>query len=158
MTTPAGITAKEMARDISLSFDDRVQIILDTFLDKRTGFWFQIGPRGSIGDALVSENGAAFNKQWDGLWDGKAHIHDKGWDAEIRIPFTTLSFNVTKSTWGVKFIRYIRRKSEVVYWPEANLDTYRFQISDAGLLKGMDRVTKVVSHSTLFRNPPQMIC
>jgi len=55
---PEKITAKEMARDVNLGKDDRVQIILDTYLDKRNGYWFQIGPRGSIGDALVSGNGA----------------------------------------------------------------------------------------------------
>ena len=52
-----------MARDVSLRYDDRVQIILDTYLDHRNGYWFQIGLRGSIGDAIVSENGASFNKQ-----------------------------------------------------------------------------------------------
>ena len=30
---PKGITAKELARDVSLGEDDRVQIILDTYLD-----------------------------------------------------------------------------------------------------------------------------
>jgi hypothetical protein len=35
---PAGITAKEMARDISLSFDDRVQIILTPFWISGPGF------------------------------------------------------------------------------------------------------------------------
>jgi hypothetical protein len=75
-----GITAKELARDVSLGEDDRVQVILDTYLDGRSGYWFQIGPRGSIGDALVNENGKDFNKSWDGLWDGKAKITDNGWE------------------------------------------------------------------------------
>src|SRR5665647_457841 len=63
---PKKITAKEMARDISLGNDDRIQVILDTYLDHRNGYWFQIGPRGSIGDATISENGAVFNKEWNG--------------------------------------------------------------------------------------------
>ena len=71
---PKKITAKEMARDVSLANDDRIQVILDTYLDHRTGYWFQIGPRGSIGDATISENGAVFNKQWDGVWEGNARI------------------------------------------------------------------------------------
>ncbi len=44
---PSLITAKEMARDVDLSNDDRIQVILDTYLDKRNAYWFQIGPRGS---------------------------------------------------------------------------------------------------------------
>jgi len=141
---PSRITAKELQRDISLGEDDRVQVIIDTFLDRRNGFWFQIGPRGSIGDALVSENGASFNKQWDGLWEGKAKILDYGWEAEIAIPFKTLNFRPGQDTWGIKFIRHIRRRLESAYWPEANLDTYRFQVSDAGKLTGINGISQGV--------------
>ncbi len=139
---PDKITAKELKRDISLGEDDRVQVIIDTYNDKRNGFWFQIGPRGSIGDALVSENGAAFNKQWDGLFDGKAKIQDFGWEAELAIPFKTLRFRPGQDTWGIKFIRNIRRRLEASYWPEANLNSYRFQISDAGLLTGLENMSQ----------------
>lgn len=139
---PEKITAKEMARDVSLGNDDRVQIILDTYLDKRNGYWFQIGPRGSIGDAIVSENGAAFNKQWDGLWTGKAKILDYGWEAEIAIPFKTLGFDKNSSKWGIKFIRNIVNKLETDYWPEANLNTHKFQVSDAGILDGLENITQ----------------
>jgi hypothetical protein len=141
---PEMITAKELARDVSLGYDDRVQVILDTYLDKRNAYWFQVGPRGSIGDAIVSENGAAFNKAWDGLWTGKAKIHDRGWDAEIAIPFKTLSFRKGQDTWGIKFIRRLMRNEESGYWPEANLDSYAFQVSDAGLLTGIGEISQGV--------------
>ena len=139
---PSEITAKELARDVSLGNDDRVQVILDTYLDKRNAFWFQVGPRGSIGDAIVSENGAAFNKAWDGLWTGKASIHDKGWDAELAIPFKTLSFKKGEGTWGIKFIRHLKKNEESGYWPVANLNTHKFQVSDGGLLTGIGDITQ----------------
>ena len=139
---PDKITAKEMARDVSLGNDDRIQIIIDTYLDKRNGYWFQIGPRGSIGDALVSENGAGFNKEWDGLWTGKAKINDWGWEAEIAIPFKTMGFNKENNQWGIKFIRNIVNNLEASYWPVANLNSYRFQISDAGILDGIENITQ----------------
>jgi len=141
---PSLITAKEMARDVSLGEDDRVQVILDTYLDRRNGYWFQIGPRGSIGDALVADDGADFNKNWDGLWEGKARIHSKGWDAEIAIPFATLSFRPGDSRWGMKLIRHIRRKLESSYWPVANRNTYTFQISDEGILEGLEGISQGV--------------
>jgi hypothetical protein len=139
---PEEIVAREMARDVSLINDDRVQIILDTHLDGRTGYWFQIGPRGSRGDALIGENGAAFNNDWQGLWEGKATIQPHGWEAELAIPFKTLNFNPSQSTWGIKFIRQIRRKQESAYWPVANLNSYRFQVSDAGTLAGMEGISQ----------------
>lgn len=139
---PKGITAKELARDVSLGDDDRIQIILDTYLDGRSGYWFQIGPRGSIGDALVNENGKDFNKSWDGLWDGKANITAYGWEAELIIPFKTLGFKKGNSTWGLKILRYIKRKSEVSYWPATTLDANKFQISDAGRITGLTNITQ----------------
>jgi hypothetical protein len=139
---PKKITAKEMARDVSLGNDDRIQVILDTYLDHRNGYWFQIGPRGSIGDATISENGAVFNKEWDGLWEGKARIVDDGWEAEMAIPFKTIGFDKNKPTWGIKFIRHIKRKLEMSYWPSANINSYKFQVSDAGLLEGMQNITQ----------------
>jgi len=139
---PEDIIAKEMARDVSLGNDDRIQIILDTYLDKRNGYWFQIGPRGSIGDAIVSENGAAFNKQWDGLWTGKAKITDYGWEAEMAVPFKTMGFDKESKQWGVKFIRNMVNKLETAYWPVANLNTHKFQVSDAGILEGIENITQ----------------
>jgi hypothetical protein len=139
---PKKITAKELARDVSLGNDDRIQVILDTFLDHRTGYWFQIGPRGSIGDATISENGAVFNKQWDGLWEGKARIVADGWESEMAIPFKTIGFDKFNPDWGIKFIRHIKRKLEMSYWPTANVNTYKFQVSDAGLLTGMKNITQ----------------
>ncbi len=139
---PKKITAKEMARDVSLGNDDRIQIILDTYLDHRNGYWFQIGPRGSIGDALVSENGASFNKEWDALWNGKASITKDGWEAEMAIPFKTMGFDPEKNVWGMKLIRHIKRKLESSYWPVANLNTYKFQVSDSGLLEGLEGITQ----------------
>jgi len=139
---PKKITAKEMARDVSLGNDDRIQIILDTYLDKRNGYWFQIGPRGSIGDALISENGAAFNKEWDGLWTGKASIKDYGWEAEVAIPFKSLGFDKSNTQWGIKFIRHIVSNIESSYWPVANLNTHKFQVSDAAILDGIEDITQ----------------
>jgi hypothetical protein len=139
---PNGITAKELARDADLGNDDRVQIILDTYLDGRNGYWFQIGPRGSIGDARIGENGKDFNKSWDGIWNGKARITDNGWNAEIIIPFKTLTFKKGQGTWGLKLIRHIKKKSESSYWPSTTLNADKFQISDAGRITGLENISQ----------------
>ncbi len=141
---PGKVIGREMARDANLGNDDRVQIILDTHLDGRNAYWFQIGPRGSIGEAVISSNGQGFNREWQGLWDGRASIQPHGWEAEIALPFKTLNFTEGQSTWGVKFIRYIRRNLEAVYWPSANINNHRFQVSDAGLLHGLEGISQGV--------------
>ena len=139
---PDKITSKELSRDGDLGEDDRIQVIFDTYRDGRSGYWFQIGPRGSIGDALVNENGKEFNKSWDGLWDGKARITEEGWEAELIIPFKTMGFKKNNETWGLKLIRYIKRKSEISTWPLTSLNANRFQISDGGRITGISDITQ----------------
>ena len=139
---PKKIIAKELARDVSLGEDDRIQVIFDTYLDGRSGYWFQLGPRGSIGDGLINENGKYFNKAWDGIWDGKARITDSGWEGELIIPFKTMGFNKASDTWGLKFIRYVKRKSETATWPAVSLNSDKFQINDAGRLTGLTGLTQ----------------
>jgi hypothetical protein len=58
------------------------------------------------------------------------------------IPFKTMGFNKDVSTWGLKLIRYIKRKSEASYWPATSLDANKFQISDAGRITGLTDITQ----------------
>lgn len=139
---PKDISSKELSRDGDLGEEDRIQVIFDTYLDGRSGYWFQIGPRGSIGDAIVNENGKEFNKSWDGLWDGRAKITDYGWESELIIPFKTMGFKEGNDTWGLKIIRYIKRSSEISTWPLTSLNANRFQISDAGRITGISNITQ----------------
>ncbi len=139
---PQNITAKQIARDAPLPNDDKVVIILDTFLDQRNGFWFEINPRGSKGDALLSQNGATMNKDWDGIWQGRSSIHETGWHSEVAIPFKSLNFRPNQTTWGIKFARDIQHKLEKAYWPVANLNTHKYQISDAGQLVGLTGISQ----------------
>ena len=139
---PRKITAKEIARDAALPNDDKVVIMLDTFLDRRNSYWFEINPRGSKGDALFSQNGAVMNKDWDGIWRGRSTINEQGWATEVAIPFKTLNFHPTRTTWGIKFTRDIQHKAEKAYWPVANLNTHEYQISDAGDLVGLAGVSQ----------------
>lgn len=134
---PDKITAKQIARDAVLADEDKVVIILDTFLDGRNAYWFEINARGSMGDALLSENGAVMNKEWDGIWDARSAIYATGWATEVVIPFKSLNFHPSRSTWGLKLVRDIQYKSEFLYWPVANVNTFKYQVSDAGRLADM---------------------
>ena len=139
---PKKITAKEMARDAVLKDEDKIVIILDTFLDKRNAFWFEVNPRGSKGDALLSQNGAIMSKDWDGIWQAKSSIHENGWHTEVAIPYKTINFDPSGSAWGLKLIRAIQHKNEIAYWPGANLNSYKYQVSDAGRLVGLLGMSK----------------
>ena len=127
---PTGIIAYQKERDAFLMTDDRFMWILDTFLDGRTGYFFEINPAGLMGDGLLGGGGMGrggggggggfggfgVNKSWDGIWEARVHRNDEGWSAEIRIPFQTLNFNPEQDTWGINFQRTVRRKQEESRW------------------------------------------
>ena len=58
----------------------------------KNGFLFVINPNAARADAQVLNNGDAFNKSWDGVWNAKTTITPEGWFAEMEIPFSTLKF------------------------------------------------------------------
>ena len=125
-------------RDALLEVDDRVELVIDTFHDRRNAFFFQINCGGSKGDALVTDNGENFNKPWDGIWDAVARIDDQGWTAEFALPFKTLNFAPGETTWGFNIGRFIGRKREEARWSGARRDYRLFQIYHAGELLGLE--------------------
>lgn len=114
---PSGILAYQKRRDASLRTDDRFMWILDTFLDGRTGYFFEINPAGLMGDGILGAGGHwNINKSWDGIWDARVVVDEEGWSAEIVIPFRTLNFDPQLDTWGINFQRTVRRKNEDARW------------------------------------------
>jgi hypothetical protein len=65
-------------------------IFLDTYNDKQNGFFFGLSSRGVQVDAKIfSED---FNDLLNLVWRSKTQINDKGWFAEIKIPYSALRF------------------------------------------------------------------
>ena len=83
---PAQITANHMRRDGNLRDDDNVQVILDTYNDRRGGFFFSTNPQGARLDMALSNEGRTRNKSWDCVWSCRARVDSIGWSAEIGHP------------------------------------------------------------------------
>ena len=145
---PAGILAFQRQRDAGLGTDDRFMWILDTFLDGRTGYFFEINAAGLMGDGLLNGGGGrgggggvrgsgGGGKAWDGIWEARTAIRDDGWSAEIRIPFRTLNFDPDSDTWGINFQRTIRRRNEEILWRGYRRNEGLFTPVYAGRLTGL---------------------
>ncbi len=118
-SAPDSIIARLGRRDDRLDSDDFV-VYLDPFRDLRTGYFFGINAAGTLRDGVLM-NDDWDDEDWDGVWQGKAVIDEKGWCAEFRIPFSQLRFGKGENTeWGVNFRRSIARNNEsdyLVYTP-----------------------------------------
>ena len=106
-----------MQRDQTLDADDRFMLAIDPYSDGRSGYYFEINVAGAMGDGLVLPgNGTNVNRSWDGIWLAHVQRDDKGWTAEIEIPFNTINFKSSDTSWGINFQRTIRRKNEETLW------------------------------------------
>jgi len=88
---------------------------VDPYYDRRSGFKFAVNPSGSIADWTLY-NDSWDDSSWDGIWEAKTRIDEKGWTVEMRIPFDQLRFKRKEGgdyIWGVNFKRYIKRKNEI---------------------------------------------
>jgi hypothetical protein len=138
---PSRVLGTQMERDAGLGADDRFMLILDTFLDGRTGYFFEINPAGLMGDGLLS-GGGAVNKSWDGIWEARVVRGDHGWSAEIRIPFRTLNFDPSLEAWGINFQRTVRRRNEESLWSGHGRNQGLFSPAHAGRLTGVRDVSQ----------------
>jgi len=147
---PDGILAYQKERDASLFADDRFTWILDTFMDGRTGYYFEVNPAGLMSDGLLGGGGGGFgrggggggfgfgvNKSWDGIWEARVVRRPDGWSAEIQIPFRTLNFDPSRDTWGINFQRTVRRKNEESVWSGYRRNQRITRPVHAGVLTGL---------------------
>lgn len=124
------------APDSELRNEDHVQIVLDTFLDGRSGYVFSVNPAGARYDALISIQGGE-NKSWDGVWDAQTSRDGSAWFAEIWIPIRTLTFADGLERWGFNVERRIQSLQETDRWSGARPDYQIDQTSRAGYLEGL---------------------
>ena len=115
--TGSGPIVNDIRKDFVPGDQDSIEILLDTFADRRNGFVFVVNAAGAKSDTQIANEGRDVNPSWDAVWSVATRIADDGWSAEIRIPFKTLRFERgDDKIWGINFSRRIRRKNEVDYW------------------------------------------
>ncbi len=136
--TPSGIAATKMGRDGELEGDDHVMVVLDTFGDRRNGFFFAVNPRGARAEGQIANNSEHLNFDWDGIWDAAARMDGEGWSAELAIPFKTLRFKAGVAAWGLNVQRYVARLQETDRWAGPRRDVGISTLSEAGRLDGLD--------------------
>jgi len=139
-SNPSRIIATEMRRDQYLWDDDYFEIIIDTFDDKRSSFYFNTNALGVRIDGKVNDEGKNNNRNWNGVWHCKSSINEEGWQTEIAIPWQTLRFKEGDGVeWNANFIRMIKRKNESDYWRLVSRNYGRngkFRMSEGGRIRG----------------------
>ncbi|EZH74354.1 hydrolase [Aquimarina atlantica] len=116
---------------------DWVEINLDTYHDKRTGFSFNITAAGVKGDEFISRNGNNWDGSWNPIWYAASNIDEDGWTAEIKIPLSQLKFGKSKEqVWGLQVNRRLFREEERSVWQRIPQDAPGW-VSEFGELHGL---------------------
>ena len=116
---PSLITANVLLQGQGLPNDDSFNIMLDPYLDRRSGFIFEINANGVRVDGIY-QNVSGVDRNWEGIWQAGSSIDAEGWTTELRIPYQTLSFDPANTEWGINFRRTIRRNQEEIGWISRN--------------------------------------
>ena len=132
----ARLAIHTLKRDGDLTTDDTVTVVLDTFLDSRTGYFFQVNAGGARTDGLISGPDEQ-SADWDGIWDAAVRRTASGWTAEIRIPAATLRFPESAGSWGLNVERHVPRDLLFLRWAGTTLDAKFDDLSRAGFLSGL---------------------
>jgi len=144
---PEKVRATILNRGGWIHRDDKLEIALDTYHDRRNAYLFEMNPLGTQDDALITdENRPGLDEwAWDGVYISEGKVTDFGWVLEVAIPWTTLRFpNKGELTMGLAIKRYINRKNESVIWPHIGLEYSSdiYQVSQYANLKGLKDIKR----------------
>jgi hypothetical protein len=136
-----------MSRREDIFDDDQIEVILDTFHDRRRAYAFQVTPLGVQWDAIYTEASREeqtqghFDTSFDTVWDSKGKVTSRGYVVWLAIPFKSLRFPATKTQeWGLILYRGITRKNEDSFWPYI---TYKVEgrLGQAATLQGLEGIS-----------------
>ena len=135
---PETITDRLSRRDGFVG--DRINVLIDSYHDLRTGFLFTVTAAGVRGDEFVTDNGDSVDESWNPIWTTKAVIDDEGWSAEMKIPLSQLRFsNDQNQVWGLNIARHYFKNNELSAWNRIPVGAAGW-VSEAGKLKGLKNI------------------
>ena len=135
---PARIPMEFSVRD-NFSQADFFLVTINPNDDGQNPFEFVVQSTGNQGDAKVSNGREDFN--WSAVWESATKITDKGWNAEIKIPYRCLRFaNRPEQSWGFNFHRRLERLNEQHTWTFIDNAVGRWTQYD-GLITGFKNIS-----------------
>lgn len=136
--SPDSILKELGTRDAGTNNADLFAVGFDTYLDKQNAFYFMVSASGVQTDSRISPDNEDVN--WNAPWYSKAKIIRNGWIVEMKIPYSSLRFaDKNTQTWGINFMRTVRRCREESYWNEVQPSVQGF-VNQFGELHGINNI------------------
>lgn len=132
----ADLRVRDLRRDFDEATDDFFGIAIDGVQDGRSAMVFRVNPRGALRDQQTVDGGLA-DVDFDAVWMARTSRDERGWTAELAIPWETLRYREGHGTWNVNFQRMHRRKNESSGWSPWPRVMQPFRMDYAGRLTGL---------------------
>lgn len=138
MASSAPIQAPLGRRD-DVEQAEHLLVSLDTYLDRRTASTFGVTANGArLDHYYASDNDFDDDDTFNPVWQAQTAVTERGWTAELRIPFSQLRFNRrSPQVWGLNVRRWIPSLNEEVFWSPVRRTDERWA-SLFGDLHGID--------------------
>lgn len=117
---------------------DYIVIDFNTYNEGDIQTRFVVTTAGAMADAKMKAN--AQDYEYNVIWNTKVTIDEKGWYAEIKIPFASLRFpKKDEQIWSMQFGRVISSLNEIYMWNPVN-NSVGILPHYNGLLKGIKNI------------------
>jgi hypothetical protein len=147
-TAPDSIMTELTKRDnFSNANTDKFRITLNPYNDGQNLYHFEVSASNVQADykkgASSMTDGGDFmghgDYSWNAVWKSAAVITGDGWIVEVEIPYAALRFpKVPVHTWGINFMRTVRRTREVTTWNP--VDRSFSEDDQIGVLRGIESI------------------
>lgn len=137
-SAPDSILHALARRDVSTPADE-IQIGIDSYHDRRTGYVFALNVSGVKRDIALYADGSQSDTSWDGVWEAATSVDSFGWLAEIRIPFSQLRYpEASTHNFGLAVVRQMPRHNEDAIWPATYSRNQTGDVSQFGTLRELE--------------------
>ncbi len=149
--THGPVHATLAARD-RIDMDDYIQIVLDTFNDRRRAFVFGVNPLGAQADGVRTEgfnppqprgqtfggNPPAFiDLSPDFVFASAGRLTDAGYEVEVAIPLKSIRFQGSnEQTWALQVLRFVQHSGYQQTWTPARRGAASFLVQ-SGTVTGI---------------------
>jgi hypothetical protein len=145
---PSRIRAPFVDRDNVFGDQDNFVVFLDPHNDRRSAQEFRVNPRGIQGDAIYNDASGNEDFSPDFYYDSAARITERGWTAEMRIPFSSLRYpRGDPQRWGLLLWRNYPREYRYVMFTSPiprNTNCLLCHATDVEGLSGLPSSTHLV--------------
>lgn len=135
---PDSILLEFSKRDEGNKNCDWFGVWISPYNDAQNDFMFALTAAGVQLDSRSSGDNSDSN--WDAVWNSAVNINEKGWSAEMEIPYSALRIpNTDVQEWGINMGREIRRYRENYSWNPIDITNSNYS-SQAGVLRGIKNI------------------